>query len=345
MSPPVPQGDLDEILTATASLWPEMRGRQTFLTGGTGFFGCWLVESFLHINRTLTLDAQLTVLTRNPGAFLTKMPHLRDEAALRLIEGDVREFRFPSGAFDFIIHAATEASAKQLAERPEEMTSTILDGTQRVLALAAASGTRKLLFTSSGAIYGPQSAEISHISEDLATAPATAYGEAKLAAEALCAHAASPALEIKIARCFAFVGPHLPLDTHFAAGNFLADALAGRPIRIVSDGSSERSYLYAADLATWLWSLLFAAPSRRPYNVGSEEAVSIRELAEAVVRAVNPAVAIEIAQPIDPTRPPQRYIPSTARARAELGLRQTVSLEEGLRRTSLWHQLKSKQEP
>jgi dTDP-glucose 4,6-dehydratase len=148
-------------------------------------------------------------------------------------------------------------------------------------------------------------------------------------------------LEIKIARCYAIVGPHLPLDTHFAAGNFLGDALAGRTIRIASDGSSVRSYLYASDLAIWLWTILFRAPSMRAYNVGSEDAVTIRELAAITMRAVNPAITVEVAQPIDPARVPHRYVPSTARARDELGLLQTVSLGDGLRRTAAWHQLES----
>ena len=340
MPPPLPTPDLDAILDATAPLWPDMRNQRLFLTGGTGFFGCWLVESFLHINRELQLNAHLTVLTRNPEAFLRKLPHLDNHPALTLLEGDVRTFAFPAGSYDFILHAATEASARQLAEQPGEMRSTILDGTSRVLAFAASANTRKLLFTSSGAVYGPQPAALAHFPEDVPPAPATLYAEAKLAAEQLCAHAASPTLQIKIARCFAFLGPHLPLHTHFAAGNFLADALAGRPIRIASDGASVRSYLYAADLAIWLWTMLFRATSLRPCNLGSEDPVSIRELAAAVVSAVNPAIAVEIAQIPNPSQPPHRYLPSTVRAQTELNLRQNVSLQDALRRTAAWHRLK-----
>ena len=111
-SPPLPTRDLDEILAATAPLWEQMRGERLLLTGGTGFFGCWLVESFLHCNRELALDAQVTVLTRDPAAFLRKVPHLRNERALSLHAGDVRDFTFPEGRYGFVLHAATEASAK-----------------------------------------------------------------------------------------------------------------------------------------------------------------------------------------------------------------------------------------
>lgn len=343
--PPISVADLDEILAATRSLWEEMRGERIFLSGGTGFFGCWLVESFLHANRSLGLGAEATVLTRNPDAFLAKVPHLRDQAGLELLRGDVRDFDFPARSYKFVIHAATEASARQLADHPHQMLSTILAGTERMLTFAATARTRKLLLTSSGAIYGTQPAGIPHMPESYTGAPdpllvSSVYGEGKRAAELMCALAASPELEIKIARCYAFLGPHLPLNTHFAAGNFLGDALAGRTIKIASDGSSVRSYLYATDLAIWLWTMLFRAPSMRAYNVGSEEAVTIRELAEATVAAANPQVGVEIAQAADPSRTAHRYVPSTARAREELGLIQKVSLSEGLRRTAAWHQLK-----
>ena len=341
--PPLPARDLDAILAVTSPLWQQMRGERLFVTGGTGFFGCWLVESFLHCNRVLRLGAEVTVLTRDAESFLRKVPHLRAERALTLHAGDVRSFDFPDGHFGFVLHAATEASAKQLAEQPHEMLSTILAGTERVLGFAAQAGTRKLLLTSSGAVYGPQPADLTHIGEEYMGAPdcllpASIYGEGKRAAELLCALAAQTGLETKIARCFAFVGPHLPLETHFAAGNFLGDVLHGRSIAIASDGTTLRSYLYAADLAIWLWTILFQAPSMRAYNVGSEHAVSIAELAHTVAGLRDPGLNVSVAQAPTPGKAPAQYVPSTARARLELGLRQSVPLAEALQRTLDWHE-------
>ncbi len=347
--PSLPTRDLDEIHDATRPLWEEMRGQHLFLTGGTGFFGCWLVESFLHINRALALGAYITVLSRDPERFLAKVPHLRGQGSLTLHAGDVRDFRFPEGEFPYLIHAATEASAKQLAEHPHQMLSTILAGTERTLDFAAQAGTRKLLLTSSGAVYGPQPTNLTHVPEDFAGAPdpllpQSVYGEGKRASELMCGLAAQSkiqaGMEAKIARCYAFLGPHLPLDAHFAAGNFLADALAGRPIAIASDGTALRSYLYASDLTTWLWTMLFRAPSLRAYNVGSEDAVSIRKLAEVAAAAVNPSIAIHVAQSAIPGALPHRYVPATTRAQQELGVRQTVSLDEAFRRTAAWHGIK-----
>src|SRR5579859_2791634 len=118
--------DLDLILMNTTSLWGEMRRERIFLTGGTGFFGCWLLESFCHVNRLLDLGAEAVVLTRNPDAFAQKCPHLTSDRSVSLQAGDVRTFAWPKGEFRFLIHAATEASARQASEAPLEMLSTIV---------------------------------------------------------------------------------------------------------------------------------------------------------------------------------------------------------------------------
>ena len=338
--PPLLLEDLQAILEATRPLWPELANQRLFLTGGTGFFGTWLTESFLHINAALNLNAHITVLTRNPEAFARKAPHLAHDPALTLLQGDVRDFQFPPERHTHILHAATEASAQQLAEHPHQMLSTLLAGTDRTLTFAAHTGAAKLLLTSSGAVYGTQTMPLmpeTHTGAPDPLLPASVYGEGKRASELMCSLAATSALEIKIARCYAFLGPHLPLDAHFAAGNFLRDALAGTPIHIASDGLAVRSYLYAADLTTWLWTMLFRAPSMRAFNVGSQEAVTIRELAELTAVTIKPSTHVTVAGTSDPTRQPHRYVPSTQRAQLELGLRQTVSLEEALKRTAAWH--------
>ncbi len=220
-------------------------------------------------------------------------------------------------------------------------------GTEHVLQVAAANGVRKFLFTSSGAVYGRQPADLERILEDSTDAPSTMdpgadYGQAKRASEFMTMmYARAFEFDALIARLFAFVGPSLPLDADFAVGNFLRDFRNGGPIRISGDGSPYRSYLYAADLTVWLWTILLRGRADRPYNVGSAEAISIHDLATLVAGLASPALRIEQArQPVAGAERP-RYVPDVRRAEEELGLRAWIPVEEGLRRTSEWLRGKS----
>ena len=337
----LPPADLDHVLAHLPGGWEELRGARVFITGGTGFFGAWLLESFAQANDRLGLGARALVLSRDPGRFLEKMPHLGGRVDLGFVRGDVRDFAFPAERCTHVIHAGTTSGSPV---PPREMFDTILAGTARVLDFAATTGARRLLFVSSGAVYGRQPADLTHIPEEHPGGPdpmdpASAYGEGKRAAELLCTlrnHAGG--LETTVARAFAFVGPHLPLDAHFAVGNFLRDALAGGPVRVGGDGTPFRSYLYAADLAAWLWTILLRGAPGRAYNVGSDESLTIAEVAETVRTSLGLSAPVEIAKPPPPPgTPASRYVPDVARAARELGLRPAVPLAEAVRRTAAWH--------
>lgn len=267
--------------------------------------------------------AEWVILSRDPDAFRAANPQFADVDGVKWIAGDVRDFTFPECRFDAIIHAATSAVT---TISDEEQTSVILDGTRHVAEFAERCGCRKVLFTSSGAVYGPEEAPVD---ETAPCHPATAYGKGKLAAERLLLELG---LDVKIARCFAFTGPHLNRNIHFAIGNFMRDCLAGDDIVINGDGTPRRSYLYADDLVEWLFAILERGEAGRPYNVGSDEAVSIRELAERVRSALGAKNGI-VVKGAPQGGPPSVYVPVVERAREELGLDVRIGLEEAIRRS------------
>ena len=213
---------------------------------------------------TLASAPRATVLTRDPERFAAAAPHVAGHAAVKLHAGDVKSFDFPTADCSHVLHMATEAGPNM---SPSASFQTAIAGPERVLAYAALSGAQKLLLTSSGAVYGKQPPDCDRLSEDYTGAPrpedaSAGYGHGKRAAEYLCSVAAAETdLEVKIARCFAFVGPLLPLDADFAIGNFIRDALDRDHIEVKGDGTARRSYLYAADLAIWLWTILVRGES------------------------------------------------------------------------------------
>jgi nucleoside-diphosphate-sugar epimerase len=338
--------DLDDILVRTYDLWDELRSQRIFITGGTGFFGCWLLESLIWANDKLGLNAEVVVLTRNYDAFRNKAPHLANHPSIQFIIGDVTSFNFPEGNFSYVIHAATEASAKLNEENPLLMFDTIVQGTRHTLEFAKLCQAKKFLLTSSGAVYGKQPSALTHIPEDYIGAPdpthaPSAYGEGKRAAEMLCTlYGKQYGFEVKIARCFAFVGPYLPLDTHFAIGNFIRDGLQCCPILVNGDGTPYRSYLYAADLAVWLWTILLKGKSCYPYNVGSDVDITISNVARLVGSVFQPPIEVVIAKKPSGEKPGQRYVPLTKRAFSELGLKPIIALEEAIQRTKSWNSYK-----
>jgi nucleoside-diphosphate-sugar epimerase len=339
----LPEADLDFIFESTAPLWEEFRGGRLFITGGTGFFGRWLLESFVAANDRLKLKAQATVLTRSTAAFQKSAPELTSHHSISLLEGDVLSCHFPKGSYSHVIHAAADASAALIAESPLVMLDTIVQGTRRVLDFAVAAKTTRFLFISSGAVYGKQPSELKQMPEDYSGAPDTAspqaaYGEAKRLAEVLSAcYRREFGIEVIIARCFAFVGPYLPLDRHFAIGNFIADGLRGGPIVVIGDGTARRSYLYGADLAVWLWTLLCKGTAPYVFNVGSDEDYSIAEIAQVVARSFDQRIDVNIQGSASQSSPLDVYVPSIRRAKDVMGLKSNFDLAESLKRTLSWY--------
>lgn len=337
--PPLPAADLRYILAHTESIWRELSGERLFITGGTGFFGIWLLETLAAANSELGARIDVTVLSRDPERFSIRHPHLAH--SFTWLKGDVRDFTYPAGGYSHVIHAATSTDARFNASSPNEALQTIIDGTRHVLDFAEHAKTQNLLLTSSGAIYGPQPPTMSHIPESYTGAPDisdpdSVYAEGKRITELQLAVAARDSgLRGKIARCFAFVGPHLPLNWHYAIGNFMRDVLAGNAIIIKGDGRPQRSYLYAADLVIWLFTILLRGENMRPYNVGSSEACSISELAQHVSRLSGHTGEVRILTP-EGSGPAPRYVPDTSRARDELGLSETIPLDDAIARTLAW---------
>ena len=296
--------------------------KRLFITGGTGFFGKSMLDYRLRHPEWPWAKAEWVVLSRSPEQFKSANAALATQPGISFVAGDVRDFAFPGGYFDAIIHAATSAVTTM---SDDEMTSVILDGTKHIAEFAMTTGCSKVLFTSSGAVYGPRTAPAN---EEDDCRPFTAYGKGKLEAEKILIESG---LEAKIARCFAFVGPHLNRGIHFAIGNFIQNCLDGKPIVINGDGTPLRSYLYADDLVEWLFAILERGENGRPYNVGSDCAVSIRELAEIVRNALGSKSEIVVKGTPKVGEEPSVYVPSIERTRSELGLEVKVSLEDAIK--------------
>ena len=342
MRQPLPTQDLDLVLSHAPAFWSRFRGARVLLTGGTGFIGMWLLEVLQRANEKLDARLELVVLTRDPERAGQRVPHLFIRPDTLLVEGDICRPLASVGPLDLCIHAATDVSDSLVAADPLKVFDSIVQGTRHVLDLATAAGASRFLLTSSGAVYGSQPTYMERMPDSHQGAadplqPRAAYGNGKRAAEWLAStYAAHGGPESCIARIFAVVGPGLPFDGPLAAGNFIRDVLAGQPIHIEGDGRPVRSYLYMSDLCIWLLRIAASGQSGQSYNVGSEHAVSIADLARQVAQGAGTATPIRILRPTSDTAPPSRYVPDTRRAREELDLAEYTPLPEALLKTIHW---------
>ena len=166
--------------------------------------------------------------------------------------------------------------------------------------------------------------------------PSTAYGQARRAAEHLCAlFSEQHGIETVIVRCFAFVGADLPLNVHFAIGNFIRDALTADAITVSGDGTPVRTYLHQSDLAHWLFTLLEHGRPGQAYNVGSDEVIGIAALAHLVRNILASEKPVHILGNADIGAARNRYVPDIRKARQQLGLNVTIPLADAIRRMSV----------
>ncbi len=313
---------------------------QFLITGGTGFFGksilSWLQRQNLGI-------AKILVLSRKPERINEIFDINSFPFEVSYITQDIREQIVLDEPVDYVIHAAAESSTSIGLENPMFMRDVVVEGTKNVLEYARKQKVKRVLFVSSGAVYGKQPSDLSHIPENYRGAPdplipQNAYGCAKRQAENLCAlYHHHYNVDYVVARCFAFVGPYLPLDAHFAIGNFIRDGIKGSPIVVKGDGTPYRSYLYSDDLAEWLWTILLKGNSGEAYNVGSDEAITIKDLAYKVSGCFDSNPEVIIKQKSEPGGAPERYVPNINKIRLSLEVQQKVSLEEAIRKTIYFH--------
>lgn len=331
-----------EITTSSYSdkRWLAMRDENIFITGGSGLFGRWFITALLDANRRLNTNISVTVLTRNPETFFLNTPNNH----ITLLQGDILDFTFPTAPFSRILHMAT-TSAHETFSGQDQLSKfhMLMHGTERVLQFAAECKARKVLFTSSGVAYGAYPSELENVPETYQGAPNTtdansALAQGKRAAEFLCSYYAEKyEFEYSIARCFSFIGPELPLTIHYAIGNFIRDALNEADIIVKGDGSPMRSFLYLDDLTHWLLALLVDGQSGKLYNVGSDQATSILDLAKLVRDTLAPEKTVIVQGNSDHNIGNfgrQWYVPDINLARSALNLNVWTPLESAIIKTA-----------
>jgi dTDP-glucose 4,6-dehydratase len=310
----------------------QLEGKRILLTGGTGFVGRALLDRFIALHDLGAVSCEVEVLSRDPQRFLDMYPEYGGRQWLRYCTGSLDNLAQLDGTYTDVIHAAADT---HVSSNRADWADQIVLGTRRMLDIAVRCGAKRFLFTSSGAVYGPQPDFLAKIDETYHGAPqstalSSVYGQAKRQAEQLCTiYKAEHGLETVIARLFAVSGKHLPADGPYAIGNFIRDALFADEIHVQGSGDAIRTYLDGEDVSDWLLCLLARGIPGEAYNVGSDRPVSIRELAFIVQTLLAPDKAVRIGSAEKDNGARSRYIPGVEKA-ASIGLSQTIDLERSI---------------
>jgi dTDP-glucose 4,6-dehydratase len=341
----VTEEDANIVISALGESINHLSGKSLLLTGASGFFGIALLDALVVFNSiNVTNPCKITALSRSRDRIYKIAPHLINDKNINFVSSDVRQYVFPKERFDFIIHAASPVDPVVLSLNRLDCGDIIITGTRKILEESTKNKPEKILFVSSGAVYGAQSPDVKLIDENLSGGPvlnnpASIYAEAKRYAETLCCiFAEEHNLKISIARPFTFVGPYQDINSGFAVSQFIKAVLKRESIIIQGDGTALRSYCYSADLVIGLLKILLNDQKGGIYNIGSDKEISIFGLALEIIKIIGVECNIEVKKVADPKRKPARYIPDISLIRSELSFDLKFNLNESLRRTINWMQ-------
>jgi len=323
--------DADEAVARRPDIWESLRGARVFVSGGTGFLGSWLIALCARANRRYNLDISVTAAARDERRLARAMDLFAADLTLDVLPIDLGSITTIAGTYSHVLHAAATVHASS-GEASADEYARMIAGVENMLRLARRTGARFLLL-SSGAIYGHVSSRNAGcVDEDTPRSalegPWKAYAEAKRISEDVCQQ--EPQVHTTIARIFSCAGYGMALG-QYAIGNFIADALEDRPIRVRNE-RVVRTYLHAADTAEWLWAMCATGHAHAIYNVGGNEPITMRGLAMLVAESasrVNHAKAGIVFDDIGGASGiADRYVPCVDRARKDLGLTVATPLSQ-----------------
>lgn len=336
--------DCERVFKSSSNQLEELNNSSVLIAGGTGFVGLWLVEFLSFLNDSFNSGIEIHLLSRNRERFLSAVPHVTNRRYINFIRNDVRSVSELPRNLNYIIHAAGNPDNRAHSTRPFDTITTIAEGTSALLRAADRVANLKMFISlSSGNVYGVQPESVDKIREDFtgfvsSTDLNAVYAEAKRYSESLITAARGEMrLPVCIVRPFSFLGPYQAKDAPWATNNFIFDALHGRSIRILGDGTTIRTIMYGADLALWILTIMVKTMTGRVYNVGSDEGKTLYELASMVSSCFSPRPDVLLNCSMAGTIPNNRIVPDISLACSEFGLKIYTDIKTTIERTIIWN--------
>ncbi len=330
--------DCNIIFSSLGDKLEKLNNSSVYVTGGSGFLGSWVYEIINFLNLSLSYNIKLYLLDRKP-----KPEYIALSKNIEYLQADVRSISDIPEDVNYIIHAASSPDSKFNSINPLETMTSITEGTTSILHVASRlSDLKNFLFVSSSDIYSHSNQD--SISEDSAGVPfnlstGSFHSEAKRYAEMICGAARNEVrMPITTIRPFTFCGPYQSLDAPWAINNFINDIINDREIKILGDGSTLRSYMYGSDFAAWCLVIMLEGQSGEIFNVGSNDAISLLDLAKKVsdnsFKKPNILTNTSLTESISSGN----LVPSILKAQDRFKLSIYTSIDEAINKSIRWYE-------
>jgi len=333
--------DIKSIANELEEFYDELEGKTVLIAGGRGFLGTYFTSVLTKINETLSKPMKIIVLD---SLITSKDKKDSVNQNIEFLEQDISKSFEIDDNIDYIIHAASIASPPTYRKFPIKTVDVNYQGTKNLLEIAKEKKVRSMLLLSSSEIYGDP--EIfptpeSYVGKVSCTGPRACYDESKRLAETISIlYFQQYKIPIKIARPFNVYGPYLNLDDGRIIPDFMNNAINKSQIIIHSDGSPTRSFCYVSDAIGGFFKLLLSKHDGIICNVGNDEEVSVKNVADTIKNIVAKPISIKIIESNDPNYTkdnPQRRCPDLSLIKKSVNYIPKIDLEEGLKRVYKWY--------
>lgn len=288
MNHPIVEEDIHAIVHADMD-WQQLYGKTVLVTGATGMLASYFCFVMAYLNRDFDAGISIVALARSKRKLDRVFGDDPERLGIHYLVQDVCDELTWPGPIDFAFHAAGSSSAHAIVNNPVGIINANVTGTRRVLDIARARGTSRVLFASTREVFGTVSGKMSIKESDTGQLdplnPRSCYPESKRAAEALLqAYADQYQVSFNSARIAHSYGPGMAIDRDGRVmADFMNDAVNARDIRLNSTGEAKRAFCYVADAVEAIFRILLSGEVNSAYNIANElEPVRVIDLAKKI---------------------------------------------------------------